>query len=457
MTVSNRRAAGASVSLAPCIATFLVLWVSTAGAMSLEQAVSIAQQQDPWLQASVYRQDALHAMSEAAATLDDPVISLGVANLPTDTFDFNQEAMTQFQIGISQTLPRGESRALERERLQWIGSQQPLMRADRKAKVAVIVSHLWLEAYRAGQTIRLIESDRELFEHLVDVAESNYSSAIGKTRQQDLIRAQLELTQLEDRLNLLHEQLDVAASQLGEWLLTAPEQADGYSNDDKLSRTALPQELPAIDLAGVLSQRDPADLTTQDVADSIIQHPAILALDAQITASATAVRIAEERYKPQWQLRASYGYRDDAPNGLDRADFFSVGVAFDVPLFTDNRQDQTVRSRSASTQEMRTKRALLLRSMMAGVATQRSRLAKLEQRGTLYKTRLLQETHEQAQAALAAYTHDDGDFAEVVRARIAGLNADIEALNIEIDRLKTLAQLNYFFTTSQPVHKGETP
>ena len=44
-----------------------------------------------------------------------------------------------------------------------------------------------------------------------------------------------------------------------------------------------------------------------------------------------------------------------------------------------------------------------------------------------------------------AYTNDDGDFSEVVRARIAELNARVEALDIEIDRLQTISQLNYFF------------
>ena len=53
--------------------------------------------------------------------------------------------------------------------------------------------------------------------------------------------------------------------------------------------------------------------------------------------------------------------------------------------------------------------------------------------------------HEQAEASLSAYTNDDGDFSEVVRARIAELNARVEALDIEIDRRQTISQLNYFF------------
>jgi hypothetical protein len=56
--------------------------------------------------------------------------------------------------------------------------------------------------------------------------------------------------------------------------------------------------------------------------------------------------------------------------------------------------------------------------------------------------------NEQAAASLTAYTNDDGDFAEVVRARIAELNAKIDALNIDVDRQKTIIQINYYLTAS---------
>ena len=51
---------------------------------------------------------------------------------------------------------------------------------------------------------------------------------------------------------------------------------------------------------------------------------------------------------------------------------------------------------------------------------------------------------------LGAYTSDDGDFAEVVRARIAELNANIDAMVLEVERLKLIAQLNYFFPEQPP-------
>ena len=62
---------------------------------------------------------------------------------------------------------------------------------------------------------------------------------------------------------------------------------------------------------------------------------------------------------------------------------------------------------------------------------------------------------EQAEASLTAYTNDDGDFAEVVRARIAELNAQIDALNIDVERQKTIVQINYYFTASDMAEETE--
>ena len=70
------------------------------------------------------------------------MVSLGVANLPTDSWDFDQEAMTQFKVGVTQRFPRGDSRELERERLALLGSEHPHQRAERRARLEVNISRL---------------------------------------------------------------------------------------------------------------------------------------------------------------------------------------------------------------------------------------------------------------------------------------------------------------------------
>ena len=76
--------------------------------------------------------------------------------------------------------------------------------------------------------------------------------------------------------------------------------------------------------------------------------------------------------------------------------------------------------------------------MISAVEKELRQLKRLSDRQSIYQEQLLKQTHDQAEASLTAYTNDDGDFAEVVRARIAELNARISALRIDVDALKQL-------------------
>ncbi|MEQ9209332.1 MAG: transporter, partial [Pseudomonadales bacterium] len=102
-----------------------------------------------------------------------------------------------------------------------------------------------------------------------------------------------------------------------------------------------------------------------------------------------------------------------------------------------------------------TDKALALRTMRASLDSALSALERLNQRNELYEGRLLTEVHDQAEATLNAYTNDNGDFAEVMRARIAELNTNIDFLNIRIDRLKTIVEINYFFISSTSDSQGD--
>ena len=413
---------------------FVALIISCASAnakqYSLAAAIETAQTQDPWLAGSRFRQENLKSLSVSAGALPDPTVSLGLANLPIDTLDFDQEGMTQFKVGVSQRFPRGQSLSLRQERLARLSGVQPFAREDRKAKVAVTVAHLWLEAYRSQKTIYLIEKDRSLFEHLVDVAQSSYTTAFGRTRQQDLVRAQLELTQLEDRLTQLHQRRETQLARMGQWL------------GDRSGELSI--DMPDAVNINIPTLVNIDQLSVGQLTQALTQHPLVKSIEQKLSAGQTAVKLARQSYKPQWGVNVSYGYREADALGNDRSDFFSVGVSFDMPLFTAKRQDRQVQAASAEYESIKTEQALTLRELRAGFATANAGYLRLLERKQLFDTRLLKEISQQAEASLKAYTNDDGDFAEVVRARIAELNARIDALNVEIDIQKTIAQLNYF-------------
>ncbi|VEL97211.1 outer membrane protein TolC [Alteromonas sp. 76-1] len=430
----------------------LILLVTTSSQISaeqktpltLQQAVAQAIQKDPWLEGSQYRENATISSSIAADTLPDPVVSLGLANVPTDGFAFDQEPMTQIKAGISQMFPRGESLSIRRKQLEELATQHPFMRLDRIAKTQVAVSMKWLDVYLAQQSISLIEKDRSLFEQLSEIAEANYSSAVGKVRQQDIIRAQLELARLEDRLTKLSSQKERASAELLEWLTGGDSGA--FNNSVNVASLELPKTLPEIEGIENAYYKILKANNQQMLANILISHPLIRAVESRIKSSQTGIKLAKQQYKPQWGVNASYAYRADDQMDRSRADFLSIGVSFDLPLFTENKQDKEVSAAVNESEAIKTEKRLVLRGMLAQMQSIFAARERLLERQTLYRTNILQQSSEQAEASLTAYTNDDGDFAEVVRARIADLNARIDALEIEVELLKTNIQLNYFFS-----------
>ncbi|MBL3827333.1 TolC family protein [Marinobacter sp. MW3] len=397
----------------------------TAPRLELTGAIDAAIENDPWLRQSVQIQDALLEESIADGALPDPRMTIGAANLPTDTFDMGQEAMTQATVGLTQRIPRGNSRQLASARKEEMAGVHPFMRENRRAQVAETVTQLWLGVWRSEQSIRLIESNRGLFEQLEDVAAAGYTSASMGARQQDVIRASLELTRLEDRLTALQVQQASNREALAEWI--------GLNQAQLAVTDHVPRELLA----------ELPSAWAETATDSLPRHPAVRATDQLIEAQSVDVDLARQSYKPEWSISAQYGYRDRAPNGEDRADLFSVGIGFDLPLFTGNRQDRKLNASAARLEAAKTERILQLRGFRAKARAAVARLQRLDERIALYEQTLLPQMEAQASAALTAYNNDDGDFAEAVRARIAELNAQVELIQMKAERAGNMANFRY--------------
>ncbi|TPD50328.1 MAG: TolC family protein [Thalassolituus maritimus] len=394
--------------------------------LTLNQAVERALERDLWHNSSAQREQALIDRAESSGSLPDPSVTLTAGNFPVDTFDIQQEPMTQLSVAVTQMFPRGDSRALSAQKNRELSSQQPLLRQDRSLKVEQAVTGLWLQGYEAQESIKLMEQERDLLRQLVDAARAGYASGLNNTRQQDVVEANVELIHLEDRLAELRQALAVTRQQLGEWLSESGEVFES-GQFVGLPKGPTPDQLPT--------------------AETVIQHPQVLAFERRIQSSETGEALARQSYRPAWGLTAKYGYRDDDLMGNNRADLMSVGVTFDLPLFTGNRQDREVSAAVADTEALRTEKTLLLRRMRSALSAALTEYAYLYERKTFYQQQLLPQVQEQASAALSAYHSDRGDFPSVVKARTSVLNTRLARLKIETSLHRTLADIRYLSAT----------
>ena len=176
----------------------------------------------------------------------------------------------------------------------------------------------------------------------------------------------------------------------------------------------------------------------------ITNHPALLAIEQFAKAGDTAVKLAKQEYKPQWGVNASYAYRDDDQLGQSRADFFSIGITVNVPIFGYAQQDSEVAASRLTAQAIETEKRLLQQRMSTQMLSLYQQETRFEQREKGFLISILPQIQEQADASLSAYTNDDGDFSEVMRARITQLNAQVDLIDIQIEKSKIRMHILYF-------------
>lgn len=412
--------------------------------LSLEKAITLAQENDPWLHKSHLLEEKSLVLSQSADQLEDPVLNAGMLNLPSNGFDFAQEPMTQLKIGITQMLPRGNTLKLAKQKLELTASQQHYMRLERKLNLVLKTTQLWLDAYEKQASLRLIDEARPLFEKLNDIVNASYSSLSGGADQQAIVGAELALMRLQDRADTLNAQQAMSLAKLQEFLaMQGAEQGSKLSF--KEAQYTLPAKLSSLhDASHHQAQLNLASNLSERLIEVLSEHPRLQIFDQYIAVSQVDEDIAKQGYKPQWGVNASYAYRDDAPNGDSRADFLSVGVQMSLPLFSSQKQEDQVSASVLNTESIRTDKRLQLRALLTGLQAAHKDYAGIQKRKTNFDKRIIPHLSLQSELALNAYTNDQGNFYSVVTSKIEELDTKIERIKIEVAEQNALAQINYY-------------
>jgi outer membrane protein TolC len=397
---------------------------NNAFALDLQQAEQLAIASDPTIEG--FRVTALSYEDESVAddTLPDPRLSLGAVNVPVDSFDLEQEQMTQLKLGIRQDFPRGDVLSIKKQQSQDLSRAAKSMADDAKLKILRDVREAYLNLFYEASAYQIIRETRQLFSELVNITESNY--AAGRVNQQDVVLAGLELSRLDDRSTKIKAREESYRVRLSQWI----GEVAWYDID-----SAFPQ-LPPM----------PEDI---DLNQIIPQHPLIQAENAKVDASKQVTEMARQEYKPGWSLLLDYGYRSgNNPDGSERTDFATAIVSLDVPLFTANRQDKKVSANEKKISAARYLKDDQLRKLKQLYEKNHYLWQRLHEREQLYKNSLLTAARNNTQAALKAYQSGVTEFNTLMRAEITELDVRLEDLRVRVDR--AVAQANLLYIIGEP-------
>ena len=280
----------------------------------------------------------------------------------------------------------------------------------------------YLDVYLSQETEKLLLKNRDLFSQLLEVTERQY--AVGRDNQHDVLRAQLELSLVDDRLVEVQGGHAVALADLKRWL----------GNSIQFDRVN--DNFPFL-----MAIRDLRQLVQE-----LPRHPRIQIEDAMVVVNEKDINLAEQQYKPGWMLDLTYGNRSgNNLDGSSRDDFASAMILVDLPIFTNKRQDKRLSASKldhTAAQFARSDRLLELRQALEKEYANWVRLGK---RLSLYEQRAIIEAEQNRESTLHAYQNDLTDFTTLMRAGLTELDTKLDLLKIKIDKARSEANLLYYY------------
>ena len=339
-----------------------------------------------------------------AGALEDPTVSFGMNNIPTDTWALNQDPMTQKMLELSQKFPFPGKRRLRSEVAAEQAKSEELVYRDKanEIRAKVVMSYWNLALAYAGFDI--VQKNKQFWEQVVQVTETRYK--VGQGMQADVLQSQVELGNYLDRL-LQYKQRQESS------------QADLNALRSKPPQTPVGRPQP-------LRPR-PFNLKLDDLFAQAEARPQLQALKALVARQEKAVALAKKEYFPDATVTLGYAFRETLgpPVNLKQADMFNGGVMFNLPVW----QGSKIKPKIREEQERQTAAKEAVENtwnQVAGAIKDRyAKLMRLAQQITLYNQGIIPQARQAAEASLASYQVGSLGFTQLYQNQIAAYNAEL--------------------------------
>src|ERR1039458_8283470 len=189
--------------------------------LSLDDVIREALEKNPEAQSALHTINALRLHVPQVKALPDPMVSAGWAGNLAPFSVMRGDNSSYRGLTVSEQFPypgklklRGEIASKEAEAAQ----------ADYEAirrRVSAEVKAAYYDYFYYDQAIQTTERNKELLEKLSKIAEARYR--VGKAMQADVLRSQVEISLLIEKLTMLEQQRATAQARLNVSMLRSPD------------------------------------------------------------------------------------------------------------------------------------------------------------------------------------------------------------------------------------------
>jgi outer membrane protein TolC len=393
----------------------------------LDELIITAIRVSPKIRMLEAKRDASFSKIEINSNLPDPILTLGLINVPTNSFSFDQDPMTQKIVGIRQTFPfPGKLGSVEKvNAIDTLIIDQEI--SDAKNEIQKSVSSKYYELSYLRRAIELSSESKILLEEIAKVVRTKYT--VGNASQQNLLKVQLEITNITQKLDELDSREKSVLAELNALFLREDNEYIEHEYYDALMFI---------------------ELNTAQL-DSIakIHRPYLKGIQFAENKYELGRYAAEKEFYPNISVGLQYAFRDQiASTSLQLNDLLSLVVGISLPFNYGGKVSSKVEEAVSMQQFYLEQYQLALQSLQSNFGSAIANLNSLEERIGLFKEGLLPQAKQNLTATLSHYQVGHIDFINVIDAQDQLFKIETNLYRLITDYLKQVAELEFLVGTS---------
>ncbi len=371
--------------------------VPEATAVSLPDLITQAMEHNPEIKSMRRNFDRMRARIPQAKALPEPTLSYSYAgNInPLPFFDLQKEDPASARmLSFTQEVPFPGKLALKEKMAsveadsEWWNYQQIRLNVIAEMKDA------YFEWWYVLKAIHIITKNKDLLEKFTQIAEARY--AVGKGIQQDVLKAQVEISKLIDQLTVLEQRKLTVEARINSLLFRDP--------DSPLGK---PQELTHSDFSWTMTQLKETALAN---------FPTIQAQKRKVDRERFGIQLAQKEFYPDFSFGFTYFHRPQLP------EMYGLTIGVKLPLYFWKKQRPALTEASASS-AMEEKRLENLTTLLFFKLKERYlAVTTAERLIKLYGTTIIPQATLSLDSAIAGYEVGKVDFLTLLDNLVTLLN-----------------------------------
>jgi cobalt-zinc-cadmium efflux system outer membrane protein len=370
----------------------------SAPAVTLDEVEQMALAGNPEIRVAVRQLAIAEAHVPAAGVLDDPLLMYRGWGVPLrHPWDYNA-AQNMFM--LSQTFPGFGKRALRTGVARSDVAEAKAALDNTRLAVRLRVRKAFYDLLRAEDEFRIHDEHIAIARQAVEAARIKYT--VGKVPQQDVLKAQMELTRLAEHLIHFEQDTDLARTRLNTLLGRDPEALIRVRGD-----YAIPGHLPGTETLEKLALASRPDLAQSQAAQEKSHQEQAL---------------AAKSFSPDLTVSAGYML---APSGSAFRNNYMVEGSINLPWLNHRKHESEIAEAKAQAAERDAELEAMRNLVFGQIQEALAQVRAAKKLADLYQTLLQPQAHATLRSTVIAYENGRTDFLNLLDSQMTVVDMDL--------------------------------